>query len=110
MTAPSCGGSSSGGSVVLPPEVRPLSTAAAFFPGRLAALFFGRESAFLIAADAAMRMQPFEDKLGGRCPDRVRLIGRQAQHLDLLHEALDSGKLLDHGGRIDVLVELEASA
>src|ERR1035437_1919798 len=71
---------------------------------------FGGEAAFFVAADAAVGVEPFEDELGGGGAHAVGLVLGEAERVRLLHQALYSVQLADHGSGIDGLIELERAA
>src|ERR1035438_205730 len=107
-----------GASVIAAAEVGTLALALfallgfALAVARLAGLgfVFGGEAALFVAADAAVGVQPFENKLGGGGAHAIGLVFGEAERLGFLHEALYGVQLADHGGGIDGLIELERTA
>src|ERR1039458_2022885 len=107
-----------GASVIAAAEVGTLSLALFAFlaialaVARFAGLgfVFGGEAALFVAADAAVGVQPFENKLGGGGAHAIGLVFGEAERLGFLHQALYGVQLADHGGGIDGLIELERAA
>src|SRR5690242_3463157 len=68
---------------------------------------FGREADLFVPADAAVRIQTFQDKFGRRGPDRIRFARAQSQQLGLFEQSLNGCELLDHFGRRCSFVHLQ---
>src|SRR5579864_551075 len=83
----------------------------AFFALRnIAPALSGDESQLFVAADAAMGVQAFENKFRGGGSHGIRLARAESQGAQLVHQALDAGKLLHHALRTDAFVQLQAAA
>src|SRR4051812_11911369 len=96
--------------VVLAPEVRTLSAAATLFPGSGALFLLGGKATLFTAADPAMSVQALEHELRGGCPYRIGFVVGEPQRFGLFHQTLNAAQLLHHGGRIDILIELQGAA
>src|SRR6185312_2315634 len=70
----------------------------------------GDETAFLVPADAAMRVQSFENEFGRRSTHGIWLARSQAERAGLLHQALDSAELFHHRFRTSCFIQLQRTA
>src|SRR6202142_4293186 len=84
---------------------------AAFFSAvPLALALFGCESTFFASADAAVRVQSFENELGRGGADRGRILGGEVEIGELVHQSMDGFELLQHGRRSGVFVDFERAS
>ena len=79
--------------------------------GRLAAARLRGEAGLFVAADAAVRVQAFQDELGRAGAHGVRLARAQAQLLGLFHQTLNLSQLSPTiFAEVRRLVQLQRSA
>src|SRR5215471_5517230 len=83
--------------VVLPAHVGALGLGFGLLP----LLLFRAKTALFIAADAPVRVEPFENELRGSSANRIRFVYPDPQSLSLFHQALNACQLLHHSGGID---------